>query len=257
MSKLNADEIKLPADTILEGAKMNELIWFIYGPPGIGKSTFVSKCKDTLFLSTDQGLRFLNVYKRPLASWQDFKKYIKLLRETKPKRYKAIAIDTIDIVFKMCRKYVLDKRGLEHQSDEQWGKAYDLVNTEFELTMAKLCNLPYGIFFISHAKEIEIRGRAVRTNKIVPTLINQAYKAIAPMADIITYMGFDEKAADSEDGRRKMFFQPQETIEAKDRTSKLPETLWVNEGEGFNLVENWLTGKKVKPKIKVVIKRKK
>ena len=250
MSKLNADDIVLPKITIREGASMNELIWIIYGPPGIGKSTFVSQCKDVLFLSTDQGLRFLDTYKRPIASWRDFKKYVKLLDEMKPSRYSAIAIDTVDLIFKMCRKYVLEKRGLEHQSDEQWGKAYDLVNTEFELEIAKLCNLPYGIFFVTHAKEIEIRGRSVRTSKIVPTLSPQAYKSIAPMADMIAYLGFDEKSADTDDKRRIMYFQPQETLEAKDRTGIMPESVSIDKEDGFQTVRSYIMGTKKILKLK-------
>lgn len=233
--------IGLPKEPTYEGAKMEELIWIIYGPPGIGKSTFVAQCPDVLFLSTDPGLRFIKAYKRPITGWLDFKKVVKALEAERPAKYKALAIDTIDPLFFMARKYVLDKRGIEHASDEQWGKGYDLINTEFTLEILKLTKMPYGLFFLTHSKEVEVRGRAMRTSKIMPSLSGQAYKVLAPMADIIAYYGFGEESADSKDLTRRMQFQPTETVEAKDRTKGgLPESLVIPVDGGFKLVEDHL-----------------
>lgn len=241
MTEQQEGALILPTEPTLEGAAMEEMIWLIYGPPGIGKSTFVSQCPKTLFLSTDPGLRFLNVLKQPVTGWLHFKKIVKSLEINKPKEYKALAIDTVDPLFLMARKYVLDKRGIEHQSDEPYGKAYDLVTTEFTLEMLKLTKLPYGLFFLSHSKEIEVKGRAMRTSRIIPSLASQAYKVLAPLADIIAYYGFAEASADNGDLTRTMQFQPSETVEAKDRTKGgLPETLVIPEDGGFQLVEDHL-----------------
>lgn len=257
MTETLQDALTLPKEATYEGASMAEMIWFLYGPPGIGKSSFVAQCEGTLFLSTDPGLRFLKVLKQPIANWLQFKKIVKMLEVERPKQYKAIAIDTVDPLFMMARKHMLDKRGIEHQSDEPYGKAYDLVTTEFTLEMIKLTKLPYGLFFLSHSKEVEVRGRAMRTSRIIPSLSNQAYKVLAPMADIIAYYGFGEEAADSRDLTRIMHFQPTETIEAKDRTKGgLPETLAVPAEGGFQLVEDHLLKVVSKaPAKKILIKK--
>lgn len=260
MPETQESTLTLPKEAVYDGASMQEMIWFIYGPPGIGKSTFVSQCDGVLFLSTDPGLRFLKVMKQPITGWLQFKKVVKMLEQDRPREYKAVAIDTVDPLFMMCRKYVLDKRGIEHQSDEPYGKAYDLVNTEFTLEILKLTKLPYGLFFLSHSKEIEMRGRAIRTSKIVPSLSNQAYKVLAPLADIIAYYGFGEESADTKDLTRTMQFQPSETVEAKDRTKGgLPETLTVPSTGGFKLVESHLlntTRPTTTATKKIVVKRK-
>lgn len=258
----NENQALLPSEPTYEGASMQEMIWLLYGPPGIGKSTFVSQCEGALFLSTDPGLRFLKVYKRPIEGWLDFKKVVKALTIDRPKQYKSIVIDTIDPLFLMARKYVLDKRGIEHQSDEPYGKAYDLVTTEFTLEILKLTKLPYGLFFLSHSKDVEVRGRALRTSKVIPSLPSQAYKVVAPLADIIAYYGFGETAADTGDPTRVMHFQPSETLEAKDRTKGgLPESLVIPEEGGYKLVESHLLGevhdaKAAPSKRRILIKRK-
>ena len=259
-TRKETSEVSLPTSPTYEGAVMSELIWFLYGPPGIGKSTFLAQFEDILFLSTDPGLRFLNVMKQPISSWLQFKRIVKTLEINTPKRYKTLGIDTTDPLFMMCRKFVLDKRGIEHQSDEPYGKAYDLVNSEFTLEMVKLTKLPYGLVFTSHSKEIEVRGRAMRTSRIIPSLSSQAYKVLAPMADIIAYYGFGEEAADTKNVERVMQFQPSETVEAKDRTKGgLPESVVIPEEGGFKLVEQYLMGemaKKSPPKKKILIHKK-
>jgi len=251
-------DVPLPTKPTYEGASMQEMIWFIYGPPGIGKSTFVSQCEGVLFLSTDPGLRFLNVMKMKISSWLQFKRIVKHLEANQPRIYKAIAIDTVDPLFMMCRDYICKKRGIEHQSDEPYGKAYELTTAEFHLEISKLVALPYGLFFLSHSKTEEIRGRAMRTSMLKPSLASQGYKVLAPMADIIAYYGFGEESADTKSVERKMQFQPSETVECKDRTKGgLPETLVIPEDGGFKLVEQYLLGiaRQDKPKLKKKKKR--
>ena len=68
--------------------------------------------------------------------------------------FKTIIIDTIDNAYKFCTDYVLKKAGKEHESDLAYGKGYAIVNNEFQRVLTKLAFLPYGLFLISHAKEV-------------------------------------------------------------------------------------------------------
>ena len=224
----------LPTKQTLEGAQLSNLKWLLYGPPGIGKSTFFSKATDgkraPLFLYTDPGLRFLKAYKKPIMAWREFSQIVKNdIIKANPRIYSMIVIDTADLLFRMCRRELCLKRNIEHISDEQWGKGYDLVRDDFEQTIAMLANWcdthETGLAFISHMKDVEIRGRTVKTNKLVPTLPKQAYDIIMPLCDIIGYAGFEQGKADrSKDAEmgRVVIFEPDETVEAKDRTGLLP-----------------------------------
>jgi len=248
-------DITLPKSKTFEGASdVNKLIWFIYGFPGIGKSTFFSKFDKSLFLNTDPGLSFITAYKRPISSWLQFKKVIDTIELEKPTEYNIIVIDTIDLLFRMCVDFVCKKRGIEHQSDESWGKGYELVVKEFTIPIQKLVNLKYegiGTAFISHAQEIEIRGRAIRTSKIVPTLQKQGRSIVTPLCDIIGYCGFAQNKADKEEGERLIFFKPDETIEAKDRTGLLPEKCALE----FKTVAGYLKNTTAPKAVKLLKKR--
>lgn len=219
-------KVELSMTPTIEGASLSELVWMLYGPPGIGKSTFFSKIKGALFLHTDPGLRFIKTAKKPILSWKQFKEVTESIVARPPDGCNMVIIDTADLLFRMCRQFVCKKRNIEHVSDEEWGKGHDMLRDEFELPIAQLTGLSnkgIGLAFISHSKEIEIRGRTVRTSKTVPALPGAAHKIITPLCDIIGYAGYSVGKADKSGGMpRIIHFDPDETVEAKDRTGLLP-----------------------------------
>jgi hypothetical protein len=256
--------IILPKEPSLENTDMRRLKWLVYGPPGVGKSTFFAGATDVLFLSTDGGMRFIKSMHRPIDSWQTFKKYVRAIQTEKPNQFKAICIDVVDALMRMCIKSTCEKRNIQHQSDEGYGKAYDISTAEFETELEKLVGMgKYGLFLTSHSKDKERKTRFSTISRLEPTLSNQAYKIIYPIMDIVAYLGFDTAGPDTEMGRR-IYFQPTESMEAKDRTTRLPESLFLPKPEdsnGFELVENYLLGgttsrpqQRIQTKKKIIIK---
>lgn len=238
--------VVLPTKQTLEGARFSQLKWLVYGPPGIGKSTFFSKATDgaraPLFLNTDPGLRFIKTIKHPITSWSQFSSVVDTLVNKPTAHYSIVVLDTVDILFRMCRKFVCDRENINHVSELEYGKGSDMVRDQFELQIAKLALLDQhgtGLAFISHSKDVEVRGRAIRTSKIVPTMQNAAYGIVAPLCDVIGYAGFTVTKADeaNPDGiGRVVHFNPDETHEAKDRTGMLPEKCKLD----FNVVRKYL-----------------
>lgn len=239
----------LPTKQTLEGSRLHEMKWLIYGPAGIGKSTFLSRAaaagRSPLFLHTDPGLRFIKAYKKPILGWPQFQDVagglVRAAERGDALPYSMVVLDTVDILFRQARKYVCDKRGIEHISDEEWGKGYDIVRDEFELQLARLAALDQygiGLGMISHSKDVEIKGRAIRTNKIVPTVPSQAYAMISGLCDVIGYCGYSNERADRQDEGlgRMIHFEPDETFEAKDRTGLLPKKCKLD----FDVVRQYL-----------------
>jgi len=237
-------KIILPTKQTREGSNMSHLKWMVYGPPGVGKSSFFEEMKSEgrapLYLHTDPGLRFIKAYKQPISSWAQFKGYVDAIVEDPPKIYSIIVLDIIDSLFRMCRKELCDRRDVEHISDEKWGKGYDMLRDEFEPTILKLATLDVhgiGLAFISHQKSVEMKGRLTRTSKIIPTLPSGAHTVLAPLCDIIGYAGFALDSADDPDEMgRRIYFEPSETVEAKDRTGLLPKACDLD----FGLIKKYL-----------------
>lgn len=222
--------------TLAETPQLNKLVWMIYGAPGIGKSTLFSKFKNALFLYTDPGLSFISGFKNPVESWKAFKDAVKELMAEKTPRYGIVVVDTVDLLWAQCVDHICRARGIEHQSDEAWGKGYDMIEREFKVPIQQLCMLKdrgCGVAFISHATEVEIRGRIVKTSKVVPTLAKKARGIVMPLCDVVGYCGFSlaQNQDVDLDSPRYLFFKPDETLEAKDRTKVLPNKCLLDIGE--------------------------
>jgi len=205
---------------------LGDLTVLVYGQTKIGKSTFCSQSEGALFLATEPGLNALDVFQVPIQSWDELLAACAEVTEGKHP-FRTIIIDTIDNAYKFCTDYIVRKYKIEHESDLGYGKGYALVNNEFQRVLTKLAFLPYGLFLISHAKEIEVDTRTGKYTRIVPTLPDKARKIVLGMVDQVLFC--DLEMATNEDGtesvRRVIRTKPSLYYEAGDRTGRLPETL--------------------------------
>jgi hypothetical protein len=198
----------------------------VYGQTKIGKSTFCSQADGALFLAAEPGLNALEVYQVPIQSWEDLLNACAEVTEGKHP-FKTVIIDTIDNAYKFCTDYIVRKCKIEHESDLGYGKGYALVNNEFQRVLTKLAFLPYGLFLVSHAKEIEIETRTGKYTRIVPTLPDKARKIVLGMVDQVLFCDLELTTADdgAKNIRRVIRTKPSLYYEAGDRTGRLPETI--------------------------------
>jgi AAA domain len=228
----------LPTTKTAPKNSLADLTIMIYGQTKIGKTTLCSQAEDALFLATEPGLNALEVFQIPILTWDDLLNACAEISE-KNHSFKTVIIDTIDNVYKFCTDYVLKKFKIEHESDLGYGKGFALINNEFQRVMTKLAFLPYGLFLISHAKEMEMDSRTGKYTRVVPTLPDKARKIVLGMADMVLFC--DIEVQTDSDGepcvRRVIRTKPSLYYEAGDRTGRLPETLDLDFGsflEAFN-----------------------
>ena len=103
----------------------------IYGPEGIGKSTFASRFPDPVFIDTEGSTAELDVSrtKRP-SSWTMILEQIKEIMST-PGLCKTLVIDTIDWAETMCIEHVCQTRGKKGIEDFGYGNGYVYSKEEF------------------------------------------------------------------------------------------------------------------------------
>jgi hypothetical protein len=216
----------LPTTKTAPKNSLADLTVMIYGATKIGKSTFCSQAEGALFLATEPGLNALDVFQIPILTWDNLLNACSEIAEGNH-TFKSLVIDTADNAYKLCTEHVLRKFRIEHESDLGYGKGYALINNEFQRVLTKLAFLPYGLFLISHAKEIEMDSRTGKYTRVVPTLPDKARKIVLAMADMVLFCDLEvQRAGDGEPTvRRVIRTKPSLYYEAGDRTSRLPETL--------------------------------
>ena len=216
----------LPTAKTAPKPDLADLTVLMYGQTKSGKSEFCSHTESALFLATEPGLNALDVFQVPIQGWDDL---LAACAEIVAGQhaFKTIIIDTVDNAYKFCADYILKKFKVEHESDLGYGKGYALINNEFQRVLTKLAFLPYGLFLVSHSREIEVETRTGKYTRVVPTLPDKARKIVLGMVDMVLYCDLEVRPGlNGEDGTRRVIrTKPSLYYEAGDRTGRLPETL--------------------------------
>lgn len=167
----------------------------LYGTPKSGKTTTASKFPNALLVAFEKGYSAIpDVIAAPINSWTEFRQLLKQLEKDEAKAvYSTIVIDTADIAYDYCVKYVCAKASdakndYENIGDIPYGKGYKMAETEFDECLRKILQMDYGLVLISHATDktfTDTNGNEY--NQIVPTLDNRARKICERTCDIIGY----------------------------------------------------------------------
>ena len=197
---------------------------FFYGEPKSGKTTIASKFPQSLLLAFEKGYNALaGVKAQPINSWAEFLKVIRQLIDEKVKEmFETIIIDTADIAYQYCEKYICSNNGADTIADIPYGKGYSLVGTEFDEKLRSIVQMGYGIVLISHATDKTFTDEAGNQyNKIVPTLDKRANNIVARMTDIIGY----SRSVTDNDGKNKtmLFIRGTQRYEAGSRFKYTPD----------------------------------
>ena len=110
----------------------------IYGPEGIGKSTFASQFPDPVFIDTEGSTNSMDVARLPKASsWQMILQQVDYVR-THPETCRTLVIDTIDWAEAMCIQHICDKHRKNGIEDFGYGNGYVYVKEELGRFLNKL-----------------------------------------------------------------------------------------------------------------------
>lgn len=127
----------------------------IYGPEGIGKSTFASKFPQPLFIDTEGSTNQLDVSRLDSpSSWTMFLEEVKWVIKN-PNSCKTLVIDTMDWAERMCVQHVCvthNKKGIE---DFGYGNGYVYVSEEigkFLNLLNEVIKVGINVLLTAHAQ---------------------------------------------------------------------------------------------------------
>lgn len=189
----------------------------LYGAPKVGKSTLAAGLPGkTLFLACEPGLGGLDVFQVPVRSWQDFRDVCAALDGEHD--FDTVVVDTVDELFRFCSDAAMKELGIQHPSDLGYGKGWAAVRDKFSLGVGYVANQGLGVWFISHAKDIEIKQRIGTINKTVPSIGGSAREFLVGFCDHIFFADFVETDAGK---ARVLHTEGSENWEAGSRTDSV------------------------------------
>ena len=114
--------------------KRKGLKFLVYGPEGIGKSTFASRFPAPIFIDTEGSTEHMDVIRVDPAprSWTELLEVVRQMAMPQyAGGYQTLVLDTADWAEKLCSKHLCDARGYKGIEDFGYGKGYKYLEEEF------------------------------------------------------------------------------------------------------------------------------
>ena len=225
-------------------ASLENLRMMLYAEAKMGKTYLCSGFPDSLFIATERAQESLSLLKQPVNTWEELIQVIDLIVLSKG-RYKYVIVDTFGEACRLCEEFVCEKLNIDHLSDADFSKGYDLYKYLLDRAFSKLFNLNIGTILLAHTRVVErtIKGGG-KITKIMVDLKNSARNVILPKVDCVGYLKM--KACQKGSGRsvsyyekRVVTFDPSQFEEAGDRNGVLHEIeSFENPEETYRQIKN-------------------
>lgn len=140
---------------IIRGKILHAKKFVVYGPEGIGKSTFASKFPEPVFIDTEGSTKEMDVsrFEKP-TSWSMILEQIRYIHDH-PETCKTLVIDTVDWAEQMCIEHICAKHQKDGLESFGYGSGYIYVREEFGRFLNRLeevveCGV--NVVLIAHAQ---------------------------------------------------------------------------------------------------------
>lgn len=230
----------MAAYEITSGAQGGAMKVVVYGPEGIGKSSFAAQFPDPLFIDTEGSTRRMNVRRMPKpTSWEMIKGEVQ--EAASLRLCKTIVIDTIDWAEQLCISSVCAAHGKSGIEDFGYGKGYVYECEGF----AKFLNLlqdvvdsGINVVLTAHAKIVKFEQPdemgsydrwEMKLGQKTGSLISPKVKEWADMVLFANYKTYavavdkDGKKFKAQGGERVMYTSHHPCWDAKNRDGLAPE----------------------------------
>jgi hypothetical protein len=212
----------------------------LYGPAGIGKSTFGASSEKPIFIQAERGLDQLTVPRFPLIhSLDDYKRQI-LTLVNESHDYETIVIDTIDGLDLLVQQAVCDegKCASIEAYGGGYGKGFTRMREYWQKILDRLTDMSerWNVLLLSHAQIKTITDPSVGTpfDQWKLRMGDKSQDLVKQSVDMILFANLS-KTIDKENprakkgralvsGDREMWTSPATGVEAKNRF-KLPSPM--------------------------------
>ena len=136
----------------------------IYGPPGVGKTTFGASAENSLIIDCENGAGTIPCQRtKYLQTWQEIEQHLSAI-EKEPHKYQVIAIDSLDWMLRRIEEHVA---GCGAKIDQTLNKSHGgygngkqvLRNYIYSILLPmldRIVNRGVAVILLAHAKRTDI-----------------------------------------------------------------------------------------------------
>ncbi|WP_166083125.1 ATP-binding protein [Erysipelothrix anatis] len=207
----------------------------VYGPEGVGKSTFAAQLPDVLFIDTEDSTTHMDVARldKP-TSMEMLVRQLKWFKENKP--CKTLAIDTVDWAETLVKNHIITTHNVTsiEKVENGYGKGFTILEEQF----GKLLNLlneivdaGIHVILLCHAKVVRFEDPTeigaydrweLKLEKKVAGKVKEWADALLFANYDVQVINVDNKGASKgknkgQGGERKIFVEHNPAYDAKNR----------------------------------------
>ena len=197
---------------ITRGRKARAQKVVIYGPEGIGKSTFAAQFPEPVFIDTEGSTDNMDVARmdKP-TSWTMLKNEIAFIKANSD-ACKTLVIDTIDWAEQLAVSYVCSQHQKNGIEDFGWGKGYTYVQEEIGRllnSLSELVDIGINVVLTAHAqiKKFEQPDEMGAYDRYELKLGQKTSSKTAPLvkewADMVLFANYKTLVMTTDDGKKK------------------------------------------------------
>ncbi len=199
----------------------------IYGPPGIGKSTYVANAGESIVIDIENGAGTIQCTRTPhLQTWREIETWLTELATT-DHGYNAVAIDTLDWLFRRIEEHVSgclnDTDSTLSRSHGGYGNGKQVMkNYVYQVLLPLLDNIVnsgVAVIMLAHSRRTDITDAdGITVEKTAPALPVEYLEIVTEWADFICLARKNAK------GERELITEETSRALAKNRYN-LPPTI--------------------------------
>lgn len=171
------------------------------------KTSQAVKFPKCILLAFEKGYSMLSgVIAQPINKWAealDVKR--QLLKDSEAVKkgektetaFKTVIVDTCDIAYDLCEKYILDKEGVQYLDESTNMRAYRALSKEYDQFFQEIVKAGYTLVIISHATSKQIKENGEKFDKTIPTVPDRGFLVISRLVDVTAYASYEA----NEDGK--------------------------------------------------------
>lgn len=170
--------------TAAEPMRVDNLIVFVYGDPGIGKTSLAFSAKNPILFDFDRGAHRAGKFRKdtvPVTSWSD----VATINSHDLEGYDSIIIDTagrmLDVII---ADLVKDQKNCRKNSKELSIQGYGALNKRFSSWLNLIRSFGKDVILLAHAAEDKKGDELI----IRPDMVGGSKKEAYKVADMMGYM---------------------------------------------------------------------
>lgn len=186
--------------------------FLFYGERKSGKTTNASKFPKPIILAFEKGYGLIpGVIAQPINTWtealevkmqlideaEQVAEHNRLIDadqagEKKETTFKTVVVDTADIAYDLCEKYILIKEGVEYLDETESKRGYRALSREYDRFFQEIVKAGYTLVIISHATSKQVKEGGEKYDKTIPTVPDRGFQIIARLVDVCGYASLEE-----------------------------------------------------------------